>query len=97
VFAIAITGKLVRSHGKDYTMCSLFLASVIRILRAVAPGTCEDFIRGLLGYAMPIQSVKMECQEAGFSLRTTERAAHNLGLVRTRQYGLNMWSLPKAE
>jgi hypothetical protein len=38
-------------------------------------------------YGMPIRSVKMECQEAGFSLRTTERAAHNLGLVWTRDYG----------
>jgi hypothetical protein len=58
---------------------------------------CEDFIRHLLrGYGMPIQSVKMECREAGFSLRTTERAAHNLGLLRTREYGMNMWSLPSA-
>ncbi len=44
---------------------------------------------------MPIQSVKAECQEAGFSLRTTERAAYNLGVVRTREYGMNMWSMPK--
>jgi len=58
---------------------------------------CEDFIRNLLGgYGMPIRSVKTECQEAGFSLRTTERAARNLGLVWTRDYGMNMWSLPKA-
>ena len=44
----------------------------------------------------PIRSVKTECPEAGFSLRTTERAAHNLSLVWTRDYGMNMWSLPKA-
>jgi hypothetical protein len=44
----------------------------------------------------PIQSVKLECREAGFSLRTRERAAHNLGLLRTREYGMNMWSLPSA-
>jgi hypothetical protein len=56
---------------------------------------CEDFLRGLLSFAMPIQSVKAECHEAGFSMRTTERAAHNLGLVRTRSYGMNMWSMPK--
>ena len=65
--------------------------------RRQAERACQDFIRRLLGsYAMPIQSVKTECQEAGFSLRTTERAAHNLGLVCTRQYGMNTWSLPKA-
>jgi len=58
---------------------------------------CEDFIRHLLAdYGKPIQSVKMGCQEAGFSLRTTERAARNLGLVWKRDYGMNMWSLPKA-
>jgi hypothetical protein len=57
---------------------------------------CEDFIRRLLrDHGVTIQGVKEECQEAGFSLRTTERAAHNLGLVWTRQYGMNMWSLPK--
>jgi hypothetical protein len=57
---------------------------------------CEDFIRRLLDrFAMPIRSVKSECQEAGFSLRTTERAAHNLGLIRTRDYGMNMWRFPK--
>jgi hypothetical protein len=58
---------------------------------------CEDFIRHLLGgYGMPIRSVKTECQDAGFSLRTTERGARNLGLVWKRDYGMNMWSLPKA-
>ena len=65
--------------------------------RRQAERACEDFIRRLLGgYGMPIQSVKAECRDAGFSLRTTERAAHNLGLVWSRQYGMNMWSLPKA-
>ena len=47
-------------------------------------------------YAVPIASVKAECQEVGFSMRTTERAAHNLRLVWTRKYGMNMWSLPNA-
>jgi hypothetical protein len=66
-------------------------------LRRRTERACEDFVRRLLGdYGMPINSVKMECQEAGFSLRTTERAAHNLGLVWTRKYGMNMWSLPNA-
>jgi hypothetical protein len=60
--------------------------------------SCQDFIRRLLGgYGMPIRSVKKECQDAGFSLRTTERAAHSLGLVRTREYGMNMWSMPKTD
>jgi hypothetical protein len=64
--------------------------------RRQADRACQDFLRHLLGtYAMPIRSVKAECQDAGFSLRTTERAAHNLGLVYTRDYGMNMWSLPK--
>jgi hypothetical protein len=65
--------------------------------RRQAERACEDFIRRLLGsYGMQIRSVKAECQDAGFSLRTTERAAHNLGLVYTRDYGMNMWRLPKA-
>jgi hypothetical protein len=65
--------------------------------RRQAERACENFIRDLLGgYGMPIRSVKAECQDAGFSLRTTERAAHNLGLVWTRKYGMNMWSFPQA-
>jgi hypothetical protein len=64
--------------------------------RRQAERACQDYLRDLLGgCALPISSVKAECQEAGFSLRTTERAAHNLGLVYTRAYGINMWSLAK--
>jgi len=64
--------------------------------RRLTDRACQEFIRRLLGgYAMPIRSVKMECQD-GFNLWTTEWAAHNLGLVWTRDYGMNMWSLPKA-
>jgi hypothetical protein len=46
---------------------------------------------------MPVKSVKSECADAGFSLRTVERAAANLGVELKRQYGLNMWSLPSAD
>ena len=66
--------------------------------RRQAERACQDFIRRMLDsyISMPIASVKAECQEAGFSMRTTERAAHNLRLVWTRKYGMNMWSLPEA-
>jgi hypothetical protein len=58
---------------------------------------CQDFIRGYLGgYGVPVKSVKAECADAGFSLRTIERAAHNLGLVLMRKYGMNMWFPPEA-
>jgi hypothetical protein len=37
---------------------------------------CQNLIRRLLGsYAVPIRSVKTECQGAGFSLPSTERRA----------------------
>ncbi len=64
-------------------------------LRRQEARACEEFLReSLSGFAKPIQSIKAECGEAGFSLRTTERAAQSLGLVLTRKYGLNMWGMP---
>ena len=59
---------------------------------------CQEFLRRLLGYGgMPVKSVKAECADAGFSLRTIERAAATLGVELKRQYGLNMWTLPSAD
>ena len=43
---------------------------------------------------MPVKSLKAECADAGFSVRTTERAANKLGVVLKRKYGMNMWALP---
>jgi hypothetical protein len=71
--------------------------SADQLQRRHAERACQDFIRRMLAsYAMPISSVKAECRDAGFSMRTTERAAHNLRLVWTRKYEMNMWSLPDA-
>ncbi len=59
---------------------------------------CQAFLRDLLGtYGMPVQAVKNQCAAAGFSLRTTERAANKLQLVLMRKYEMNMWFLPKAD
>ena len=60
------------------------------------PGdTIQDFLwRMLKGCSMPVKSVKAECADVGFSVRTTERAANNLGVVLKRKYGMNMWALP---
>jgi hypothetical protein len=56
---------------------------------------CQDFLRQMLrGCSMPVKSVKAECADAGFSVRTTERAANKLGVVLKRKYGMNMWALP---
>ena len=57
---------------------------------------CQVFIQKLLQYGgQPPKSVKLECQEAGFSLRTTERAVQKLGVVAKRDYGMYFWTLPK--
>jgi hypothetical protein len=59
---------------------------------------CQEYIHRLLRRCdMPVKSVKADCAEAGFSVRTTERAAHSLGVVLKRHYGIIMWSLPTAD
>ena len=59
---------------------------------------CQDFLRRMLrGCSMPVKSVKAECADAGFSVRTTERAANKLGVVLKRKYGMNMWALPGSD
>jgi hypothetical protein len=56
---------------------------------------CQDFLRQMLRRcSTPVKSAKAECADAGFSVRTTERAANKLGVVLKRKYGMNMWALP---
>jgi len=56
---------------------------------------CQEFLLDMLKWgATPVKDAKQDCTDAGFSLRTIERAIHNLGVVLKRSYGVNKWSLP---